>query len=159
RGEPGDVEYRILRPDGSIRWVRDRSFPIVDSSGHFYRIVGIAEDITSHKQAEEVLTQANRRKDEFLAMLAHELRNPLAPIRTALHILKLSGSDVAKVEQVRELMDRQVRHLARLVDDLLDVSRISRGRIQLQIAKLDLAQLTRTATLDHTALFQSAGLT
>src|SRR5205085_3926037 len=73
--------------------------------------------------------EADRRKDEFLAMLAHELRNPLAPIRNALHIMKQSGADGAVVGRVREMMERQVQHLTRVVGDLLDVSRISRGTI------------------------------
>jgi signal transduction histidine kinase len=88
----------------------------------------------------EVL-EADRRKDEFLAMLAHELRNPLAPIRNALHIMKLAGTDGAVVGQVREMMERQVQHMTRMVDDLLDVSRITRGKIELRKEVVDLASV------------------
>jgi PAS domain S-box-containing protein len=85
--------------------------------------------------------EADRRKDEFLAMLAHELRNPLAPIRNALHIMKQPGTDGAVMERVRELMERQVQHMTRMVDDLLDVSRITRGKIELRKEVVDLASV------------------
>src|SRR5262249_29370142 len=83
----------------------------------------------------------DRRKDEFLAMLAHELRNPLAPIRNALHILKQPGADAAVVGRMREMMERQVQHMTRMVDDLLDVSRITRGKIELRKEVVDLASV------------------
>ena len=102
RGKTTDVEYRVVRPDGSVRWVRDRSFPVKDRAGGVYRVAGIAEDITEGKQFEEALREADRRKDEFLAMLAHELRNPLAPIRHALQVLKLPGADAAVVGRARD---------------------------------------------------------
>jgi signal transduction histidine kinase len=92
-------------------------------------------------QAEQELREAARRKDAFLAMLAHELRNPLAPIRNALHILQLSGGDGSVVDQVRGMMERQVHHLGRLVDDLLDISRITLGKVQLRMERLDLARV------------------
>jgi PAS domain S-box-containing protein len=85
------------------------------------------------------LKEADRHKDEFLAMLAHELRNPLAPISNALHIMKQRGVEAAVVQQVRDMAERQVQHLARLLDDLLDVSRISRGKIELRCEALDVA--------------------
>jgi PAS domain S-box-containing protein len=85
--------------------------------------------------------EADRRKDEFLAMLAHELRNPLAPIRNALHILKQAGADAAVLGRVREMMERQVQHMTRMVDDLLDVSRITRGKIELRKEDVDLASV------------------
>jgi signal transduction histidine kinase len=104
------------------------------------------------------LVEAGRRKDEFLAMLAHELRNPLAPLRTALHLLgQRAGGDPA-FRQILEIMERQVRHLARVVDDLLDVSRITQGRVQLRPERLDLARLTRTAAEDHRDIFRQARL-
>jgi PAS domain S-box-containing protein len=145
RGEPADVEYRVVRPDGSVRWVRDRGFPIRDPSGEVYRVVGLAEDITDRKAAEESLREADRRKDEFLAMLAHELRNPLAPIRNAVQLMKLLGPEEPNLRRARELIDRQVVHLARLVDDLLDVSRITRGKIKLHKEPLELATVIARA--------------
>jgi signal transduction histidine kinase len=104
------------------------------------------------------LTEADRRKDAFLAMLAHELRNPLAPLRNALHVLGQRGSADPAFRQGHEMMERQVRHLARIVDDLLDVSRMMRGKVQLRPERLDLARLVRTAALDHQGIFRQAGL-
>jgi two-component system CheB/CheR fusion protein len=103
-------------------------------------------DITERKRLEETLRhqaealrEADRRKDEFLAMLAHELRNPLAPIHNAVHVMRLNGDDRQTLERMRDLVDQQVQHLARLVDDLLDVSRITRGKIRLRTEPVDLA--------------------
>src|SRR5205814_8241966 len=104
---------------------------------------GMAIDITDRLRAEEALREADRLKDEFLAMLAHELRNPLAPIRNALHIMKQPEADAAVLGEVRELAERQVQHMARLLDDLLDVARISRGRIELRREAVDLAAVLR----------------
>ena len=104
------------------------------------------------------LAEANRRKDEFLAMLAHELRNPLAPLRNAVTILKLKGAEPT-IAQVSEMMDRQVSHLARLVDDLLDVSRVTRGRVALRKEAVDLAALVRTVVDDRRGTFEAAGVT
>jgi PAS domain S-box-containing protein len=270
QGTPAAEEYRILRPDGSIRWIRDRGFPITDAAGHVYRVAGVAEDITEQrhaekalrdseqrlnaiidnspaiiflkdahgcyllvnraferysgldrkqiegrtdhdlfpkevadafvaddrlilhkgtaiqdedvaifggvsytfisikfplydgsgvpsalcgiatditdrKRAEEALKEADRRKDEFLAMLAHELRNPLAPIRNAVQIMRLLGSADSRLEQAREMIERQVVHMTRLVDDLLEVSRITRGKIKLQIEPVDLVAVVARA--------------
>ena len=96
-------------------------------------------------RAEEQLREANARKDEFLAMLAHELRNPLAPIRTSLELIRRSGDTVVAVERVREIMERQVGHMVRLIDDLLDVSRITSGKIVLQREPTLLASLVHSA--------------
>src|SRR5262249_2949093 len=101
---------------------------------------------------------ASRRKDEFLAMLAHELRNPLGPIRNAVQVLRLRGPADAAAEPVRELIDRQGAHLARLVDDLLDVSRISPGKSLLRREQFDLVPLVRAALEDHRAMLEEAGL-
>ena len=96
-------------------------------------------------RAEEQLREANARKDEFLAMLAHELRNPLAPIRTGLELIRLGGDTVAVVERVRGMMERQVGHMVRLIDDLLDVSRITSGKIALQREPTPLGSLVHSA--------------
>jgi CheY-like chemotaxis protein/nitrogen-specific signal transduction histidine kinase len=106
--------------------------------------VAVVLDIDSRKRAEQALQEADRRKDEFLAMLAHELRNPLAPISNALQIMKMPGVNAEAGRRAREIMERQVQHLVRLVDDLLDVSRVMRNRIQLRKERVDLATvLTR----------------
>ncbi|HLF98393.1 MAG TPA: ATP-binding protein [Methylococcaceae bacterium] len=115
------------------------------SAGQVLYFSTIARDITDRKQAEAAGREAARRKDEFLAMLAHELRNPLAPIGNAVHILKLGGLDEARLEWCREVIDRQVEHMSRLVDDLLDVSRISRGKIELKKAPLAVAEVVQRA--------------
>jgi PAS domain S-box-containing protein len=102
-------------------------------------------DITDRKRAEEALKNADHRKDEFLAMLAHELRNPLAPIRSAIQLMRLKGSDDVTVQRAQVVVERQVQHLVRLVDDLLDVSRISRGKIALRLEPADLASVVARA--------------
>src|SRR5205085_8080289 len=96
-------------------------------------------------QLYQALREADRRKDEFLATLAHELRNPLAPIRNALQILSLPRIDAETVERSREIMERQVHHLVRLVDDLLDVSRVMRGKIELRRENIELAAVIARA--------------
>src|SRR3989454_1393075 len=134
---PGyDVEFRTVRPDGSIRWMAATGRVLCDATGRAARLIGVGTDITDRKRLGDELEQraaqladADRRKDEFLAMLAHELRNPLAPLSTAVHLLQREGADRTQVVQMAE---RQVRHLARLVDDLLDRSRITQGKITLR---------------------------
>jgi PAS domain S-box-containing protein len=145
RGEQIDKEYRVVRPDGSIRWVRDRAFPVKDAAGQFYRLVGIIDDFTEKKQAEEALRDANRRKDEFLATLAHELRNPLAPIRNAVELMRGANDDVGLMEKARSIMERQVAQMVRLVDDLLDMARITKGKLQLRQDRIELAAVVRSA--------------
>jgi PAS domain S-box-containing protein len=145
RGEETDKEYRVIRPDGSIRWVRDRAFPVKNAEDKFYRVVGIVDDFTERKLAEEALKEADRRKDEFLATLAHELRNPLAPIQHGLQIMRLASHDHIAVEQARTMMERQLQHFIRLVNDLLDLSRINTGKIELHQERIELADVVRSA--------------
>ena len=104
--------------------------------------------------ANVALADADRRKDEFLAMLAHELRNPLAPIRNAVQILRLAGSDQDQSHKQREMIDRQVTHMSRLLDDLLEISRITRGKIELKREKLDLRRVGRTRDREHALAFR-----
>jgi PAS domain S-box-containing protein len=138
--EPYQVEFRFKdRRSGGYRWHLGRAVPVRDDSGHVVRWFGTCTDIDDQKRAEEALRDADRRKDEFLAMLAHELRNPLAPIRDGLHILSMPQVDGATAGRVRSMMEQQVRNLTRLVDDLLDVSRITRGKIRLRKETTDLA--------------------
>jgi PAS domain S-box-containing protein len=101
--------------------------------------VGIGLDITDRKKYEQALRDADCRKDEFLAMLGHELRNPLAPIRSAAQVIRLLGSADPNVQRSTELIERQVQHMSRLLEDLLDVSRITRGKITLQKEPVELA--------------------
>jgi PAS domain S-box-containing protein len=117
-----------------------------DDELEFLRLIsGYVALAMERVQAEEALKQADRRKDEFLAMLAHELRNPLAPIRNAVHVLKLLGPADAREQWAREIIERQTEHLTRLVDDLLDVSRITRGKITLSREPLELSTIVHCA--------------
>ncbi|HMB04793.1 MAG TPA: response regulator [Isosphaeraceae bacterium] len=148
------------------RWFRLTADPLHDEGGGPTATVFILTDITeSRRMAEELrrrvdeLAEADRRKDEFLAMLAHELRNPLAPIRNALEVIRLDANDLDAVEQAREIAGRQVGHMARLLDDLLDVSRITRGKIQLRKRWLDLNEVARNAVESSRPAIEGAGLT
>jgi PAS domain S-box-containing protein len=154
---PTVYELEMIRKDGR-RVVMEVSSRLIQEDGRPVGVQGIARDITERKQAEQALREADRRKDEFLAMLAHELRNPLAPIRNAALVLKLIGPSDPRIAQARDLVERQVGHLARLIDDLLDVSRITRGKILLRKERLDLVPLVRAAGEDHRALLEGAGL-
>ena len=144
RGEH-HLEYRIVLPDGAIRWVESRGKVFRDDSGVIARLVGVCTDITERKRAEQALKEADRRKDEFLATLAHELRNPLAPIRTGVDILERLGIGDPAFDNVRAMMHRQVKQLTRLVDDLLDVSRITRNKIELRKEPTQLADVVALA--------------
>ena len=116
--------------------------PVLGADGSVEAVAGSTRDITERKRVEQALRDADRRKDEFLATLAHELRNPLAPIRNSLQILKMPRLDAATVERSREMMERQVHQLVRLVDDLLDVSRVMRGKIELRKERVELATVS-----------------
>jgi two-component system CheB/CheR fusion protein len=136
--ESYSIEMRVVWPDGTVRWIATNGNVIFDPEGQPVRMLGATVDITDSKLAEEALREADRRKDEFLAMLAHELRNPLAPIRNAVQLLRRLGPSEPEIQWTREVIERQVEHLVRLVDDLLDVSRITQGKITLQKEKVDL---------------------
>ncbi|GIZ50466.1 hybrid sensor histidine kinase/response regulator [Noviherbaspirillum aridicola] len=141
-----DEEFRIVLPDNSVRWVRDRAFPVKNTAPGRERVARVTSDISVRKAAEKLRHDADSRKDEFLATLAHELRNPLGPIRSAVDLLRMTGSGEAQVqERARDMISRQVDHLVRLVDDLLDISRISQGKITLQPKNLELKALVSSA--------------
>ena len=148
-----ESEYRTVgRDDGVIRWVAAKGRGIFDASGRCIRMIGTAIDITKRKADEEALResgerlrQADRRKDEFLAMLAHELRNPLAPISTAAQVMRLRYGDAEYVKRASDIIGRQVRHMTDLVDDLLDVSRVTRGQVQMEREPVDLKTVVNNA--------------
>ncbi|NML30296.1 hybrid sensor histidine kinase/response regulator [Paraburkholderia antibiotica] len=141
-----EIEYRIVRPDGETRWAVERGFPVRDARERIYRLAGIVNDISDRKANEMMLRDADRRKDEFLAMLAHELRNPLAPIRNAIELLDPNRSPSQEsFEAMRAVIGRQVKHLSRLVDDLLDVARITQGKITLRQEIVELASALEAA--------------
>jgi len=140
-GTPHEIEFRVLSAAGRYRNVLGRAVPILESNGTVREWVGTLSDITDKKRTEEELRQSNRRKDEFLAMLAHELRNPLAPIRNAIEIIRVSKRDPERVDRTCDLMERQVHNMSRLLDDLLDIARITRGQIELRKEPTDLRTL------------------
>ncbi|WP_010585506.1 hybrid sensor histidine kinase/response regulator [Schlesneria paludicola] len=159
---PYEVDYRVILPNGELRWVFAKGRANYSQRGTVRQLVsfdGTVADITERKRMENDLRQlaadlseADHRKDEFLATLAHELRNPLAPIRSGLEVMRLAGRDPGSVEQARRMMERQLTQLVRLVDDLMDVSRISQGKLELRTEPLDLA------TVIHSAIETSKGL-
>lgn len=145
-GEPYRAEYRVRRAqDGEYRWWLAEGVPVRDDQGAIVRWFGASVDIHEHQLAEQELRDADRRKDEFLAMLAHELRNPLAPIRSAVHVVKLKGFTDPDLVWARDVIDRQVGRMARLLDDLLDVSRIGRNVLELRPGRIDLATVIEGA--------------
>src|SRR5450830_574016 len=144
-GKTYEIQYRLRHHSGAYRWVLGRALPVRDDAGTIIRWMGTCTDIHDQKLAEEELRQAARRKDEFLAMLAHELRNPLAPISSAAQLLMLGHSDPARVKKSGEIIQRQVRHLTDLVDDLLDVSRVTRGLVEIEKSELDLKDVIHSA--------------
>jgi PAS domain S-box-containing protein len=146
------------RKDGTRIDVSLSVSPVRDGEGRVVGVAKIARDITQRRQMEEALKEANRRKDEFLALLGHELRNPLAPLKNAVQILELQGGDPAVVARVREMIARQVTQMTRLVDELLDASRIARGKIQLRHEHLDLGALVRATSEDYRAELMACGL-
>ena len=133
------------RNDGTRDAVHWEIHPWRDSHGEIGGIVIFSEVITEKKRAEEALKEADRRKDEFLATVAHELRNPLAPIRNAVQILRVRGLPETESQWARDVIDRQAHLMTRLVDDLLDLSRISRGRLSVHKERINLATVINTA--------------
>ena len=138
--------------------------PLRDGSGRVIGILGIGRDITDRKRAEDKLhrlaaelSDADRRKDVFLATLAHELRNPLAPMRNGLQIMKLTKNNSDAAEQVRAMIDRQLSQLVRLVDDLLDVSRITQGKVELRVERIDLKTVLAAALEASRPAIEEAG--
>jgi PAS domain S-box-containing protein len=144
-GATFEVEHRLKHRSGQYRWVLNRALPLLGDDGSVVRWMGTLTDIDDKRRGVEELKAAARRKDEFLAMLAHELRNPLAPISSAAQLLGHVAADEGKVRQASEIIGRQVRHLTGLVDDLLDVSRVTRGLVELQRERVDLKAVMASA--------------
>lgn len=119
--------------------------------------VNQATVVLQHKRSEAILRESDRRKDEFLAILAHELRNPLAPLRNALQLMRLAGDDAQTVAKTRGMMERQMEQMVRLIDDLLDISRITRGKIVLRKERVELAAVIRDAVETSRPVIESAG--
>lgn len=148
------AEMEVVRADGSSCYLLLHASPLLEGN-ELNGAIAVAVDITNRRRAEQELRDADRKKDEFLAILAHELRNPLAPIRNGLQILRLGTQNLENSESILEMMERQVSHMVRLIDDLLEVSRITRGKIQLRTEPLDLREVIQNARQACAHLFQS----
>jgi len=187
RAPADDPVWRALR-EGTVRSPSDHTLllarygaeypidhsggPIRDTHGEIVGAVLVFRDVSERRRSEDALrtasrelkrhadelADADRRKDNFLALLGHELRNPLTPLRNAVALLEMARGDAQALEQARAMIDRQVRHLTRLVDDLLDASRIANNKIQLRRERLDLGQVVRTTAEDRRPDLEAAGL-
>ena len=147
-----ELEHQIFRIDGTLGWTFSRAIPLTDKDGTVVEWFGMASDVTDRRQAQEErerlvarLREEDQRKDEFLATLAHELRNPLAPIRNGLQIMRLAPGDADAIERIGSMMERQLGQMVHLIDDLLDLSRISRGKIDLRKEHIDLVTAIQQA--------------
>ncbi len=166
-GEPYQVECRFKnRRTNSYRWYLGRALAARDRAGEVARWFGSFTDIDDTKRTQvelrrvaAQLSEADRRKDEFLAVLAHELRNPLAPIRTGLEVIKLSNFSSDTTQEIHGTMERQVTQLVTLVDDLLDVSRITRGKLELRKCELLIDEVIQSAVEASMPLIDAAGHT
>jgi PAS domain S-box-containing protein len=145
--ESGQAQYfaeTLLTPFGKRCYLNSKT-PFRDAEGRVVGLIGVARDVTELREAEAALREANRRKDEFIATLAHELRNPLSPIHNAVHVLKRKNGLSDKDARLLGMVERQTAHLVRLVDDLLDVSRIDSGKIELRREVVDINGILRNA--------------
>jgi signal transduction histidine kinase len=149
------IRYAVLQKRSAVELeqkVRERTWALEQLNAD------LQKEIAERRRVEEALVEADRRKDEFLATLAHELRNPLAPIRNALEIMRLADGDMAAIERSRAVMERQVGQMVRLIDDLLDVSRITRGKLQLVTETVDLKAVVEAAVEMSRPQIEKAGL-
>ena len=142
---PFQIECRLRQKDGRWRWFFVTGMALRDAQGEAYRMAGSLIDISERKEGELLLQQSSEAKDQFLATLAHELRNPLAPLRTGLQILKKPNVPAPVQQRTLDTMDRQLSHMVRLIDDLLDISRINRGKIRLEFARTSLRSALQAA--------------
>ena len=159
------ADKRYVRKDGRVIWVRVDAQAIRDESGAALHTVGIISDITAHKEAEAerervnaALTARVDAQDKFMAMLAHELRNPLAPIRSSCFILDQTERDSEAARRARAVIERQVAHMSQLIDELLDVTRIVTGKLQLHPEPLELREIVERTLDDHQASFAALGI-
>jgi len=156
-GTPWEDTYQIRARDGAYRWFLSRARPILNPDGQIDRWVGTDTDMTEQLSVEETLREADRRKDEFLATLAHELRNPLAPIRQAARLSNAAHVTESQQRWCNDVIERQVRHMSLLLDDLLDISRVTRGTLALRIQPTDLAAIASVAIETAKPLIEAKG--
>ncbi len=159
------IEHRLRRHDGAFRWHATRVAPMRDARGEISMWAGTSTDIHDQREAASELAQMNeqlresdRRKTEFLGVLSHELRNPLAPIRYGVDLLERVAPGSEEAGRARQVIRRQTEYLTNLVDDLLDVTRISRGKIELHKARVDVSEIARQTAGDLRSMFQQGGI-
>jgi PAS domain S-box-containing protein len=157
RGEVWEDTFPLRGRDGHYRWFLSRAVPLRDEAGAIQRWFGTNTDITAQREAADALREADRRKDEFLAMLAHELRNPLAPIAAAADFLTVGTADAARVREVTAVIARQANHMTGLIDDLLDVSRVTRGQVTLNKAPAGVSAMVAEAIEQVRPLVEARG--
>jgi len=158
-GKPYEIEYRICVSEGREVWLEARGRVFRGTDGTPERVIGLCMDITRRKRAELAFEESVARKDEFLAMLGHELRNPLAPILNCIHLMRQPNATPEQSEQAWQMMERQVKHLSRLVDGLLDVSDATNGKISLWKARIDLGEIVRQVLADYHGLLETKRFT
>ena len=152
-------EYEVCRRDGSRIWIDAQVSPVADADGRQVGILVLAHDITERKRTEEALREADRRKDEFLALLAAQRAAPLAPLRNGLQVIRLAAGDARAVADARGMMERQLGHMVRPIDDLLDISRINRNKMELRRSRVLLADVVSSAVETARPLIDDAGHT
>ena len=151
------TETNYFVADGAERMVDLILAPVTDEAGRVLFVAATGTDITDRQRMEDALREQDRRKDEFLALLAHELRNPLAPLRNGLQVMRLAEGDASAVAQARDMMERQLGHMVRLIDDLLDISRINRNKMELRRSRVLLADVVSSAVETARPLIEAAG--
>jgi two-component system, chemotaxis family, CheB/CheR fusion protein len=156
-GQPASFRYRLRGRDGDYRWFQTRAYPLRDSTGSIVRWFGVASDIHPLIAAQESLEEADRRKDEFLAILGHELRNPMAPIRNAVEVIRMVGTNEPQLRWAAEVLDQQTAQMARLLDDLLDLPRITRGTLKLEQRPVEIGEVVQQSVDSVRPLVQERG--
>lgn len=154
-GDSYEAQFRLHHISNTYRWTLARALPVRNEEGEIIRWMGTLTDIHEQKRAEAELQESARRKDEFLAMLAHELRNPLAPIRNSTLLIQRLAEPDGAVKGALDVIERQVNHMTRLIDDLLDVARISRGKIELRRESFEFGELIRDTANDFQSDFDN----
>jgi PAS domain S-box-containing protein len=147
----------LIARDGAERSIEDSAAPIRDATGNISGAVMVFHDVTERRRVEKALKDTDKKKDEFLATLAHELRNPLVPIRNGLKVLQLTGNNPVMAENTRSMMDQALNQMVRLVDDLLDASRITTGKLQLRKERVELAAVVQSAVETSRPLIDKQG--
>ena len=157
-GTPYEIAHRLLRTDGTAHWYLSRAVPVKDAENRILQWFGTATNIESQKRAEEALREADRHKTDFLAWLSHELRNPIGIIHTSLALIERAGVASDYGQRALPVIRRQITQVERLLQDLLDIARIAKGKFLLRRESVELNELVRTAGDDHRQMFEHEGI-